>query len=72
MGCLDIENTGDHPEHPAKANYRYQMTGPIHGGDVDTWHRGELVDVDRDFGYWQHVKQVLNSVDCESQRMEVD
>lgn len=68
IGVMDIENTGDHPEHPKLANYRYRMTGPIHGSDCpDHWHEGQLWDVERSRGYWAHIKDALNAVDCESQ-----
>ena len=70
MGTLDIENTGDHPQHPKLANYHYRMTGPVHGGDTDHWHEGTLRDVERARGYWAHVKEVLNALDCESEPMD--
>lgn len=72
MGTLDIENTGDHPRHPTLANYRYRMTGPINGGEVGKWHEGTLRDVDRDKGYWAHVKAVLAALDCDSKPMAAD
>ena len=71
MGTLYIENTGDHPQHPKLANYQYRLEGPIHGGGTDVWHTGILRDVERELGYWAHVKAVLNAVDCESQPMDV-
>lgn len=70
MGTLYIENTRDHPHHPKMANYRYHMTGPIHGGGVDVWHEGVVKDVERARGYWAHVKEILNRCDCESQPMD--
>ena len=70
MGTLDIENTGDHPQHPKLANYHYRMTGPVHGGDTDHWHEGTLRDVERARGYWAHAKEVLSALDCESQPMD--
>ncbi len=72
MGTLEIENTGDHPEHPKLANYHYRMTGPINGGEVGKWHEGTLRDVDRDKGYWAHVKAVLSALDCDSKPMPND
>lgn len=69
MGTLEIENTGDHPKHPKVANYRYRMTGPINGGDVAKWHEGTLENIDRETGYWSHVKTVLMALDCESKAM---
>ena len=70
MGVLTIENTGDHPRHPELAHYRYRLTGPVDGGTVGVWHEGVLRDVRRDRGYWAHVKEVLDALDCESQPME--
>jgi len=69
MGTLEIENTGDHPEHPTLANYHYRMTGPINGGEVGKWHEGTLRDVEREKGYWAHVKAVLSALDCDSKPM---
>lgn len=69
VGILEIENTDDHPEHPRKANYKFRMTGLIDGGEVGLWHHGVLHDVDRDRGYWAHVKEVLSRLDCESKPM---
>ena len=66
VGTLEIENTADHPNHPTKANYKFRMTGPIDGGEVGLWHQGILENVDRDRGYWAHVKEVLSQLDCES------
>ena len=70
VGTLDIENTGDHPDHPRLAHYHFCMKGPVHGGGIDYWHEGIIHDVERAKGYWQHVKEVLNAVDCESQPMD--
>jgi hypothetical protein len=71
VGILEIENTADHPDHPTKANYKFRMTGPIDGGSVGLWHQGILKDIDRDRGYWAHVKEVLSQLDCESKPMSI-
>jgi hypothetical protein len=72
VGIMEIENTSDHPDHPSKANYKFQMTGPINGGDIGLWHEGIIEDVDRDRGYWAHVKEVLSRLDCESKPRPLD
>jgi hypothetical protein len=72
VGTLEIENTGDHPGHPTLANYHYRMTGPINGGEVGKWHEGTLRDVEREKGYWSHVKAVLSALDCDSKPMPED
>jgi hypothetical protein len=72
VGILEIENTADHTDHPTKANYKFRMTGPIDGGSVGLWHQGILKDIDRDRGYWAHVKEVLSQLDCESKEMSID
>lgn len=71
MGVLDIENVHTWRALGTEfANYQYCMTGPVHGGGVDVWHEGVLEGIERDRGYWAHVKEILNSVDCESQPMK--
>lgn len=72
VGQIDIENTADHPEHPRKAHYKYRMTGPIEGGEIGLWHQGVMRDIDRDRGYWAHVKEMLSRLDCESKPMSTE
>jgi hypothetical protein len=67
MGVLDIENRGDNPNHPQKGNYRFHLTGPIHGGGVDFWHAGYMEDFERSRGYWATVKEILNTIDVNAQ-----
>lgn len=72
VGSLETENTADHPYHPTKANCRFWMTGPIDGGDVGLWQEGVPKDIDRDRGYWAHVKEVICRLDCESKLMSIN
>lgn len=72
VGQIDIENTADHPEHPRKAHYKYRMTGPTEGREIGLWHQGVMSDIDRDRGYWAHVKEVLSRLDCESKPMSTE
>jgi hypothetical protein len=72
VGFLEVENTADHPEHPQRANYKYRMVGPVNGGELGLWHQGVIADVDRERGYWAHIKEILSRLDCESSAMRLD
>jgi len=72
VGLLEIENTADHPQHPEKANYRFRMTGLVDGRQTGLWHEGVIRDIDRNRGYWAHVKEILSRLDCESKPMAIE
>lgn len=69
VGTLEIENTDDHPKHPKFGNYRFRMTGQVHGDGIDVWHEGEYLNMPRE-GYWSCVKEILDSLDCKDQPNE--